>query len=103
MKAIRETDLLGKKSDSLKRAAQTVETQSTGKAGAGIVKLLKTSDPPASRNVGAGARGRTGTGLTAQGILSPLRLPVPPLRLSREAQGGVNAEARGVRSSMFEV
>ena len=29
---------------------------------------------------GAGDRGRTGTGITTHGILSPGRLPVPPLR-----------------------
>jgi hypothetical protein len=29
---------------------------------------------------GAGDRDRTGTGLSAHGILSPRRLPIPPLR-----------------------
>ena len=29
---------------------------------------------------GAGDRDRTGTGLAAHGILSPRRLPIPPLR-----------------------
>ena len=29
---------------------------------------------------GAGGRDRTGTGLAAHGILSPRRLPIPPLR-----------------------
>ena len=28
----------------------------------------------------AGDRGRTGTGITTHGILSPGRLPIPPLR-----------------------
>src|SRR6185295_6179762 len=31
---------------------------------------------------GAGGRSRTGTGLVALGILSPVRLPIPPLRRS---------------------
>jgi hypothetical protein len=31
---------------------------------------------------GAGDRDRTGTGLSAHGILSPRRLPIPPLRRS---------------------
>ena len=43
--------------------------------------------------VGAGGRSRTGTGLSALGILSPVRLPIPPLRRSREA----NRETRDVR------
>ena len=29
---------------------------------------------------GAAGRNRTGTGITSRGILSPLRLPVPPPR-----------------------
>ena len=36
--------------------------------------------PGKSLNIGAGDRARTGTGLSAHGILSPGRLPVPPLR-----------------------
>ncbi len=31
-----------------------------------------------TEKIGAGGRGRTGTGLTAQQILSLVRLPVPP-------------------------
>jgi hypothetical protein len=34
---------------------------------------------------GAGDRDRTGTGLSAHGILSPRRLPIPPLRRDNRA------------------
>ena len=34
--------------------------------------------------LGTGGRGRTGTGLSALGILSPVRLPISPLRHHRE-------------------
>ena len=33
---------------------------------------------------GAGNRGRTGTGITTHGILSPGRLPIPPSRRNRK-------------------
>ena len=36
--------------------------------------------PNFSNKVGAGDRGRTGTSRKAHGILSPGRLPIPPLR-----------------------
>ena len=36
---------------------------------------------------GAGGRSRTGTGLAALGILSPVRLPIPPLRRVGIARG----------------
>ena len=37
--------------------------------------------------IGAGDRGRTGTIGKDRGILSPVRLPIPPLRLKNPAGG----------------
>ena len=37
------------------------------------------------RSDGAGDRGRTGTGITTHGILSPGRLPIPPRRQKKMA------------------
>lgn len=37
---------------------------------------------------GAEDRNRTGTGFRARGILSPVRLPVPPLRQIEQSFGG---------------
>ena len=34
--------------------------------------------------IGTGDRGRTGTGITTHGILSPGRLPIPPRRRDKE-------------------
>ena len=43
-----------------------------------ICSLSITCETISNRN--AGDRGRTGTGITTHGILSPGRLPIPPLR-----------------------
>ena len=43
---------------------------------------------------GAGGRSRTGTGLSALGILSPVRLPIPPLRRSRRKTGNGKGKTR---------
>jgi hypothetical protein len=42
--------------------------------------MPKIGIPLATHCYGAGDRDRTGTGLSAHGILSPRRLPIPPLR-----------------------
>ena len=44
-----------------------------------------------------------GRACSAQGILSPLRLPIPPLRRPGLAEGEVKVEARAVRGSGFAV
>ena len=41
---------------------------------------LPTAPPRDDYLVGTGDRGRTGTGITTHGILSPGRLPIPPRR-----------------------
>ncbi len=46
--------------------------------GAFFVKKIGTEQSPFRH--GAEDRGRTGTGITTHGILSPGRLPIPPLR-----------------------
>ena len=51
----------------------------------------------------AGGGGRTHTGLAARGILSPVRLPVPPLRregLARRPARGAYARGRGQLSRL---
>ena len=51
------------------------------------LQTLKKPEPevPAESSCGAEDRNRTGTNLTIRGILSPLRLPVPPPRQKVEA------------------
>ena len=44
---------------------------------------------------GAGDRNRTGTGLSPRRILSPVRLPVPPLRHVLEAPPGFEPGDKG--------
>ena len=41
-------------------------------------------------SLNAGDRGRTGTGITTHGILSPGRLPVPPRRHIKIKRNGTN-------------
>ena len=48
----------------------------------GCNRRKKASDPTYGSEafLNAAGRGRTGTGITTHGILSPGRLPIPPLR-----------------------
>ena len=48
---------------------------------------------------GAGDRNRTGTGITTRGILSPLRLPVPPPRPEMEATPGIEPGIKVLQTS----
>ena len=51
---------------------------------------------------GAADRNRTGTGITTRGILSPLRLPVPPPRQTKqnmEATPGIEPGIKVLQTS----
>ncbi len=56
--------------------------------------------PPELTTLGAGDRNRTGTRLNSRGILSPLRLPIPPPRQKYlEAAPGIEPGVKDLQSS----
>ena len=68
------------------KPAKTVPAAGWRKSNFGHKKRHRPSDDSIFRiKNGAGDRNRTGTGITPRGILSPLRLPVPPPRQKVEA------------------
>ena len=64
--------------------------------------LLKMSPPNLYyRQIGAGDRGRTGTIGKDRRILSPVRLPIPPLRQKNGSKGGARTHSLSVNSRVL--
>ena len=53
------------------------------------------------RQIGAGDRGRTGTIGKDRRILSPVRLPIPPLRQKNGSKGGARTHSLSVNSRVL--